>query len=122
MKKIHASVWSAALKEYLDRTANMRQDHHKLLVSYQKPHKSISKDTVARWLKQELKLAGIDTSTFGAHSTRAASTSAAKAHNVDGPLKVLSVNFTTKPLLVQKKTLDRNFWMHCICKLNLPYA
>ncbi|KAK2571165.1 hypothetical protein P5673_003727, partial [Acropora cervicornis] len=70
------------LKEYLDRTANMRQDHHKLLVSYQKPHKSISKDTVARWLKQELKLAGIDTSTFGAHSTRAASTSAAKAHNV----------------------------------------
>ena len=60
----------------------MRQEHQKLLVSYQKPHKAISKDTVARWLKQELKLEGIDTSTFGAHSTRAASTSAAKAHNV----------------------------------------
>ena len=72
----------SCLKEYLDRTANMRQDHQKLLVSYQKPHKAISKDTLARWLKQELKLAGIDTSIFGAHSTRAASTSAAKAHNV----------------------------------------
>lgn len=72
----------SCLKEYLDRTANMRQDHHKLLVSYQKPHKSIFKDTVARWLKRELKLAGIDTSIFGVHSTRAASTSAAKAHNV----------------------------------------
>ena len=71
MTKIHASVFVSCLKEYLDRTANIRQDHHKLLVSYQKPHKSISKDTVARWLKQELKLAGIDTSTFGAHSTRA---------------------------------------------------
>ena len=59
----------------------MRQDHQKLLVSYQKPHKAISKDTVAQWLKEELKLAGIDTSIFGAHSTRATSTSAAKAHN-----------------------------------------
>ena len=72
----------SCLKEFPDRTATMRHNHHKLLVSYQKPHKSISKDNVARWLKQELKLAGIDTSTFGAHSTRAASTSAAKAHNV----------------------------------------
>ena len=70
------------LTEYLDRTAEMRQDHQKLLVSYQKPHKAISKDTVGRCLKQELKLAGIDTSTFGAHSTRAASTSAAKANHV----------------------------------------
>jgi len=33
-------------------------------------------------LKHELKLAGIDTSTFGAHSTRAASTSAAKAQKL----------------------------------------
>ena len=70
------------LTEYLDWTADMRQDHQKLLVNYQKPHKAISKDTVGRWLKQELKLAGIDTSTFGAHSTRAASTSAAKANHV----------------------------------------
>ena len=70
------------LKEYLDRTANMTQDHLKLLVSYQKPHKTISKDTLALWLKQELKLVGIDTSIFGAHSTKAESTSAAKTHNV----------------------------------------
>ena len=70
------------LSEYLERTKNMRHDHHKLLVSYQKPHRPVSTDTVSRWLKIELKFAGIDTSTFSAHSTRAASTSAAKAQKL----------------------------------------
>ena len=70
------------LSEYLERTKEIRHDHHKLLVSYQKPHRSVSRNTVSRWLKHELKLAGIDTSTFGAHSTRAASTSAAKAQKL----------------------------------------
>ena len=50
--------------------------------SYQKPHRPVSKDTVSRWLKMELQLAGIDTSTLSAHSTRAASTSAAKAQKL----------------------------------------
>ena len=50
----------------------MRHSHQKLLVSYQKPHRPVSKDTVSRWLKH----------TFGAHSTRAASTSAAKAQHL----------------------------------------
>ena len=70
------------LSEYLKRTKDMRHDHYKLLVSYQRPHRPVSKDTVSRWLKTELKLAGIDTSTFSAHSTRAASTSAAKAQKL----------------------------------------
>ena len=70
------------LSEYLKRTKDMRHDHYKLLVSYQRPHRPVSKDTVSRWLKTELKLAGIDTSTFTAHSTRAASTSAAKAQKL----------------------------------------
>ena len=70
------------LSEYLKRTKDMRHDHYKLLVSYRRPHRSVSKDTVSRWLKTELKLAGIDTSTFSAHSTRAASTSAAKAQKL----------------------------------------
>ena len=76
------------LSEYLERTKEMRHDHHKLRVSYQKPHRPVSKNTVSRWLKHELKLAGIDTSTFGAHSTRAASTSAAK-------LKAQKLSITT---------------------------
>ena len=47
------------------------------LLSYQKPHKSNNNDTMARWLRDVLNRAGVDTQLFGAHSTRAASTSAA---------------------------------------------
>ena len=46
------------LSEYLKRTKDMRHSHQKLLVTYQKLHRPYSKDTVSRWLKHELKLAG----------------------------------------------------------------
>ena len=36
----------------------------------------MSKDTLARWLRDVLSKAGVDTQQFGAHSTRVASTSA----------------------------------------------
>ena len=45
------------ISEYLERTKSLRHDHHKLLVSYQKPRRPVSKDTVSRWLKMELTLA-----------------------------------------------------------------
>ncbi|CAH3113986.1 unnamed protein product, partial [Pocillopora meandrina] len=48
-----------------------------LLVSFQKPHKPVSTDTISRWLKTVLEKSGIDTSVFKGHSTRAASASAA---------------------------------------------
>ena len=45
--------------------------------SYVKPHKPVSSTTIARWVKEVLSLAGIDTITSSAHSTRTASSSAA---------------------------------------------
>ena len=62
------------LSEYIERTKPLR-DCSKLLISYIRPHKAVSKDTVARWLKVTLGLSGIDTEKFTAHSYRAASTS-----------------------------------------------
>ena len=53
-------------------------NHTQLLISYQQPHKPVTTDTNARWLKTVLDKAGIDTNIFHAHSTRAASNSAAK--------------------------------------------
>ena len=47
-----------------------------------KPHKEISKDTIARWIKVILSRAGIDVSQFGAHSVRLATTSKAKLNSV----------------------------------------
>ena len=71
-----------ALEEYLERTESIREGCDKLFLSYLKPHKEASKSTIARWIKTLLGLAGIDTTVFSAHSTRAASASAMKACGV----------------------------------------
>ena len=67
------------LKAYVDKTSVLRSDtnSNQLLLSFQKPFKPVSKDTISRWIKNVLKDACIDTTKFGTHSTRAASTSAA---------------------------------------------
>ena len=46
--------------------------------SYRKPHKPVTSSSIAQWLKEILNEAGINTTLFKAHSTRAASTSTAK--------------------------------------------
>ena len=60
---------------YIKQTEKFRKSNQ-LLVSY-KTFKEVSSSTIARWLKEVLHLAGIDTSIFKAHSYRSASTSAA---------------------------------------------
>ena len=70
------------LKEYLKRTEPLRLDCKSLLISYVKPHYKVSTNTISRWLKEVLKLSGIDTSIFTAHSFRSAASSAAKSLNV----------------------------------------
>ena len=65
------------LKEYISRTEPLRGSESQLLVSYTKPHKAVSRDTIGRWVKTVLSSAGIDTKKFKPHSTRAAAVSAA---------------------------------------------
>ena len=67
------------LKEYLERTKQLWEEHSQLLISYVKPFKPVSKDTIFRWVKQVLESAGIDINKYSAHSSRAASTSSCKA-------------------------------------------
>ena len=67
----------AVLREYLARTQDLRKDQDQLLLSYQKPHHPITKDILARWLRDILNKSGVDTELFRVHSTRTASTSAA---------------------------------------------
>ena len=66
------------LQEYLNRTSIHRGDNNQLLLSFVRPFKPVSKDTLSRWVKSVLEAAGIDTKTFHPHSVRSASTSAAK--------------------------------------------
>ena len=75
---------ATTLKEYLVRTKAMRgSSQSELLLSYVKPYKPVSRDTVSRWVRRTLALAGIDMTKYSAHSTRAASVSAASRANVN---------------------------------------
>jgi hypothetical protein len=46
------------------------------------PHQKVSKQTISNWIKTVLKKSGINTKSFKAHSTRAASMSTANLANV----------------------------------------
>lgn len=62
---------------YLRVTKSLRGEEKSLFISYCKPHKKVSKDTIARWVKDVLKASGIDVAIFKPHSCRAASVSQA---------------------------------------------
>lgn len=65
------------LSAYLQRTLSIRDQSETLFVSFRSPHKPVGTQTLSRWIKTTLSLSGIDTSSFTAHSTRHAATSAA---------------------------------------------
>ncbi|KAJ8664619.1 hypothetical protein QAD02_006281 [Eretmocerus hayati] len=71
------------LETYLDKTKNSRDNVKNLFISFKRPFKPVSTQTLSRWVKNSLKTSGIDTSIFSAHSTRHASTSAAKRQGID---------------------------------------
>jgi hypothetical protein len=65
------------LVEYLKRTQTLGGETTALFVSFSKPHRPASPDTIGRWIKTFMAIAGVDVACFKPHSTRAASTSAA---------------------------------------------
>ena len=65
------------LDDYVTRQRHWGTKEDSLLVSYIRPHEGVTPATVSRWVTNILSLAGIDTSKFCAHSTRAASTTKA---------------------------------------------
>lgn len=70
------------LKEYLKRTKPLRGTETKLFVSFTKPYKRVSRETLSRWIRTVMTSAGVDTTIFKPHSTRAAATSKAKTASV----------------------------------------
>lgn len=80
----------ACLKAYINKTKNLRNSETKLFISYVRPHKPVSRDTISRWTKETLRICGIDTNVFTAHSTRSASVS--KANEKDVPIHEIMAN------------------------------
>lgn len=67
---------ASTLVHYLKVTSKLRNGESSLFITYKKPHKRATTQTVCRWLKSVLSACGISNE-FTAHSTRHASTSAA---------------------------------------------
>ena len=69
------------LLQYISQTESFRPtdpgQKNNLFILYIKPHNPITPSSIARWITSMLKLTGIDTDTFKAHSVRSVSTSAA---------------------------------------------
>ena len=85
----------ATLLEYIRRTDAFRNPKcTKLWLSHVKPHGGVGKDTISRWMKQVIHLAGIDVTHFTAHSFRMASTSTAAAAGVGMHTILETANWT----------------------------
>lgn len=74
---------TSALEAYLQRTKEIRGEEQALFISFRRPYKAITTQTLSRWIKNVLTESGIDTSVFSAYSTRHASTSRAKRMGVN---------------------------------------
>ena len=77
----------AALNEYLDRTQGLLNGEQCIFITYVKPHRAVSRDTISRWTKSVFVSSGINSHMFSTHSTRAAAASRAKEKDV--PLDVI---------------------------------
>ena len=75
------------LQHYVDRTKSIRGHISQLYISFRKPYTPVSQSTIRRWITTTLGEAGIDTTVFKSHSTRAASSARDNLMPVDEILK-----------------------------------
>ncbi len=73
----------SAVETYIERTKYLRTDKYELFISWKKPHKSITTQSLSRWIKDTFQESGVNTSIFTAYRTRHAATSAAKRKGVN---------------------------------------
>ncbi|XP_050314945.1 uncharacterized protein LOC126749306 [Anthonomus grandis grandis] len=101
---------SILLKHYLEVTQSHRGNNSTLFLTFKKPYKPASPQTLSRWIKTVMNNSGIDTKKFTAHSTRHASTSAAYRKGVDINIIKQSAGWTKKSkvfsLFYNKPLLD----------------
>ena len=53
-----------------------------LFISYIKPYKAVSRDTLRRWCKEVMRMSGIGVSKYSSHSSRSAATSLARQKGI----------------------------------------
>lgn len=111
------------LTDYIERTKENRGDLSKVFITTRKPFREVASPTVARWIKDLLRVCGID-GAFGAHSTRAASTS--KAADTGVPLKAIlgAANWSPNACVFQKfyhKPIDSRTVQDAVLEYAFPF-
>lgn len=94
-----------SLCRYLDMTKQLRQEdgsYDYLFLTFKRPYRRATSQTISRWLKQVMKDSGIDVSIFSSHSTRHAASSKAlrQGLTVDSILK--AVGWSAKSMTFAK--------------------
>lgn len=74
---------ASTLHYYLQVTNSFRNKNNSLFLTFKKPYRTASSDTISRWIKTTLEASGINISMFSSHSTRHASTSKAACQGVN---------------------------------------
>ena len=100
------------LHNYIQATSAVRSPSNSqiLLIGSTRPHKPVGSSTVARWIKSQLEAAGINTTIFGAHSTRGAAGSKANTKGVNIQSILARGHWsreTTFSKFYQRATVDR---------------
>jgi len=90
------------LQQYVTVTANLRGTCPDLFISFVKPHKKVTSQTLSRWLVLVLKSAGIDKDKFSAHSFRHASTSKASLNGINTDTILKRVGWSIKSSVFAK--------------------
>lgn len=69
---------TTTLQVYVNRSKAWRDANKtQLLLSFIRPHKEVCRSTISRWIKEVLKIAGINTELFKGHSSRSAASTGA---------------------------------------------
>ncbi|KAJ8911110.1 hypothetical protein NQ315_003372 [Exocentrus adspersus] len=66
---------ASTIEFYIKVTKNLIGEDGSLIITHKKPYHTASSQTISRWIKNTLRLGGIDTGVFSSHSVRHASTS-----------------------------------------------
>ena len=96
------------LKAYLSRTQYVR-GYSTLLLSYIRPYKPISRDTLGRWTLTIMRLAGINVDKYKSHSTRGTAASTAKQLGV--PLNIIMKRASWRSVCSFAKYYDKTIEM-----------
>lgn len=94
---------ATTLNDYLSMTTELRPNStDKLFITFKRPHKNATSQTISRWIRQTLAECGVDVNVFGAHSTRHASTSTAAAAGVSIDIIRKTAGWTNSSLTFAK--------------------